>query len=65
MMGASCFGTAFAWAPNFRDGLNAAGRIITSLSKQSTIVDPDIPVVDNFVSIKLIKKCWCQFANLS
>lgn len=54
MLGASCFGAAFAWAPNFREGLNAAGRIITSLAKQSTIVDPDTPAVDNFVSIILI-----------
>lgn len=51
MMGASSFGEAFAWAPNFREGLNAAGRIVTSLAKQSTIVDPATPAVDNFVSI--------------
>lgn len=62
MMGASCFGAAFAWAPNFREGLNAAGRIIISLTKQSTIVDPDIPVVDNFVSIILITTYRYRFA---
>lgn len=64
-MGAECFGSAFAWAPNFREGLNAAGRIITSLAKQSTIVDPHTPAVDNFVSIILISLNSQMNLNLS
>lgn len=63
MLGATSFGEAFAWAPNFREGLNAAGRIITSLTKKSSIVDPDTPAVDNFVSITLIEICWRHFAT--
>lgn len=63
MMGANSFGDAFAWAPNFREGLNAAGRIIASLAKKSAIVDPDTPAVDNFVSLIFIEIYWRRFVN--
>lgn len=50
-MAGSCIAAAFVWAPNFREGLIAAGRIVTSLNEKSTIVDPEIPAFDNFVSV--------------
>lgn len=49
-MGSSGAAQAFAFAPNFQKGIQAAGRIITLLGRQSKIVDPANPAVTNFVS---------------
>ncbi|CAK1580406.1 unnamed protein product [Parnassius mnemosyne] len=46
--GASSAGQAFAFAPNFQKGIKAAGRIIKILNKQSKIVDPPKPAIEDF-----------------
>ncbi|CAG9561789.1 unnamed protein product [Danaus chrysippus] len=48
LMGSSSAAQAFAFAPNFQNGLKAAARIIITLRRQSKIVDPAKPAVKNF-----------------
>ncbi|XP_061383690.1 ATP-dependent translocase ABCB1-like [Danaus plexippus] len=48
LMGSSSAAQAFAFAPNFQKGIKAAGRAIVILGRQSKIVDPIEPAVENF-----------------
>lgn len=50
-MGSTSAAQAFAFAPNFQNGIKAAARIIVTLRRQSKIVDPAKPAVKNFVSL--------------
>nr|XP_032517288.1 ATP-dependent translocase ABCB1-like [Danaus plexippus plexippus] len=48
LMGSTSAAQAFAFAPNFQNGIKAAARIIVTLRRQSKIVDPAKPAVKNF-----------------
>ncbi|GBP59400.1 Multidrug resistance protein 1 [Eumeta japonica] len=48
LMGTSSAAQAFAFAPNFQKGINAAGRIIALLNRKPNIVDPAQPAVEDF-----------------
>ncbi|KAJ0181234.1 hypothetical protein K1T71_003319 [Dendrolimus kikuchii] len=48
LMGASSAAQAFAFAPNFQKGIEAAGRVIVLLNRESKIKDPEKPAAIDF-----------------
>ncbi|GBP59395.1 Phosphatidylcholine translocator ABCB4 [Eumeta japonica] len=48
LMGTSSAAQAFAFAPNFQKGINAAGRIVILLNRKPNVVDPAQPAVEEF-----------------
>ncbi|GBP59391.1 Multidrug resistance protein 1 [Eumeta japonica] len=62
LMGSGSAAEAFAFAPNFQKGINAAGRIIMILNRKSKILDPDQPVIENFRGTGEAKMQSVQFS---